>query len=297
MTGYGTVITMNHANFVHLHAHSAYSLSEGAIKIPQIIGLCEKEAMPAVAVTDTGNLFGALEFSLAARRAGVQPIIGCQIAVARPAGIGDSQGQRAQGQQPDYDDLVLLVRDRTGYQNLLKLVSRSFLETPSGERPHITFDDLENYAAGLIALTGGPSGAVGALLAAGQVDAATDILQRLMALFPGALYVELMRDELAFQQIKEFGMRGRILAVGLVERHPESPSHHERPDSIHAVACEEVVLAGKEEASSEKIQTISERNRLYAQEILAQAGGNKSKAAGLLGVDRKTLYRLLKDKK
>ena len=184
---------MNHANFVHLHAHSAYSLSEGAIKISQLIGLCEKEAMPAVAVTDTGNLFGALEFSLAARRAGVQPIIGCQIAVARPAGIGASQGQRAQGQRPDYDDLVLLVRDRTGYQNLLKLVSRSFLETPSGERPHITFDDLEIYAAGLIALTGGPSGAVGALLAAGQVDAATDILQRLMALFPGALYVELMR--------------------------------------------------------------------------------------------------------
>ena len=61
--------TMSHAKFVHLHVHSAYSLSEGAIKIPQLVSLCEQEAMPAVAVTDTGNLFGALEFSLAARRA------------------------------------------------------------------------------------------------------------------------------------------------------------------------------------------------------------------------------------
>ncbi|MDA1323305.1 MAG: DNA polymerase III subunit alpha [Proteobacteria bacterium] len=184
---------MSHAKFVHLHVHSAYSLSEGAIKLPQLISLCEKEGMPAVAVTDTGNLFGALEFSLAARRAGVQPIIGCQIAVARPTGIGAAHGHRAPGQRADLDDLVLLVRDRTGYQNLLKLASRSFLETPSGERPHITFDDLEKYSEGLIALTSGPSGAVGALLAAGQHDAATEMLQRLMTLFPGALYVELMR--------------------------------------------------------------------------------------------------------
>ena len=65
-------MAMSHAKFVHLHVHSAYSLSEGAIKVPDLISLCEKEAMPAVAVTDTGNLFGALEFSLAARRAGIQ---------------------------------------------------------------------------------------------------------------------------------------------------------------------------------------------------------------------------------
>ena len=186
-------ISMSHAKFVHLHVHSAYSLSEGAIKIPDLIKLCEREAMPAVAVTDTGNLFGALEFSLAARRSGVQPIIGCQIAVTRPAGIGASHGQRAPGQRLDYDDLVLLVRDLTGYRNLLKLVSRSFLDTPSGEKPHITFDDLAEHADGLIALTGGQGGALGRLLAAGQHDAAEEILQRLMTLFPGALYVELMR--------------------------------------------------------------------------------------------------------
>ncbi|MDC0033468.1 DNA polymerase III subunit alpha [Alphaproteobacteria bacterium] len=184
---------MSHANFVHLHVHSAYSLLEGAIKIPDLISLCEKEEMPAVAVTDTGNLFGALEFSLAARRKGIQPIIGCQITVARPTGIGVSRGQRAPGQRPELDDLVLLVSDRSGYQNLMKLASRSFLEAPGGERPQITFDDLAEHSEGLIALTGGPRGALGALLAEGQHDAAMGYLRRLMALFPGALYIELMR--------------------------------------------------------------------------------------------------------
>jgi len=189
----GSFETMSHAQFLHLHVHSAYSLSEGAIKIPHLISLCEKEGMPAVAVTDTGNLFGALEFSLAARRVGVQPIIGCQISVARPSASGTPPGHRAPGQRSNLDELVLLVRNKAGYKNLLKLVSRSFLETPSGERPHISFDDLEKFSEGLIALTGGPSGAVGTLLAAGQQDAAVGILKRLMALFPDSLYVELMR--------------------------------------------------------------------------------------------------------
>ena len=70
---------MPHADFVHLRVHSAYSLSEGAIKVKELVGLCKSDQMPAVAVTDTGNLFGALEFATAAADAGVQPILGCQV--------------------------------------------------------------------------------------------------------------------------------------------------------------------------------------------------------------------------
>ena len=70
---------MPHAEYVHLRAHTAYSLSEGAIKIPDLVELCVAEAMPAVAVTDAHNLFGALEFAMAAAARGVQPILGCQI--------------------------------------------------------------------------------------------------------------------------------------------------------------------------------------------------------------------------
>ena len=83
---------MAHAEFVHLRVHSAYSLSEGAIKVKELVSLCQKHRMPAAAITDSGNLFGALEFSLAARDAGVQPIIGCQLAIAREDGSAGGNG-------------------------------------------------------------------------------------------------------------------------------------------------------------------------------------------------------------
>ncbi len=126
---------MTHAEFVHLRVHSAYSLSEGAIKIDELIGLCTGQSMPAVAITDTGNLFGALEFALAAAKEGVQPIIGCQIAVTRddPDETFNGNGSaRANGFRRLTDALVLLVQSDAGYRNLLELVSRSYLDSVSG---------------------------------------------------------------------------------------------------------------------------------------------------------------------
>src|SRR6516225_9839922 len=110
---------MPHADFVHLRVHSAYSLSEGAIKIKRLIELCRQHAMPAVAITDTGNLFGALEFAQAAEAAGVQPIIGCQLAVRREDGEGRGSGHAPL--KAAADPLVLLVKDEAGYRSLLKL--------------------------------------------------------------------------------------------------------------------------------------------------------------------------------
>ena len=85
---------MAHADFVHLPVHSAYSLSEGALKIADLVELCRADAMPAVAVTDSANMFGALEFAIAAAEAGVQPIIGCQLDVAREPGAGRGLAHR-----------------------------------------------------------------------------------------------------------------------------------------------------------------------------------------------------------
>jgi len=181
---------MPHAGFVHLRVHSAYSLLEGAIKLDQLIGLCRMLDMPAVAVADTGNLFGAMEFALAGPKAGVQPIIGCQLGIAR------DEAETGSGTPPKPDPLVLLVQDETGYRNLMKLVSRAFLATPPGEPPRVTLGDLEDHNGGLIALTGGPAGPVGRRLLESQVDAAEQALLRLMAAFAGRLYVELMRHGL-----------------------------------------------------------------------------------------------------
>src|SRR5689334_219693 len=179
---------MAYADFIHLRVHSAYSLSAGAIRVKELVKLCQKQQMPAVAITDTGNLFGALEFSLAAIDAGVQPIIGCELPIRREAGEA-----RRNGPPPDPDKLVLLVQSEAGYRNLLKLVSRAYLGTEGGEPAQIDVDALKGQSKGLIALSGGPSGAIGRLLGEGQGAAAEAMVTRLAALFPERFYIELVR--------------------------------------------------------------------------------------------------------
>jgi DNA polymerase III subunit alpha len=178
-----------HTDFVHLRAHSAYSLSAGAIKVKELVGLAKKHGMPALALTDAGNLFGALEFAQAAGDAGVQPIIGCELGFRRE---GDGRTVRV-GPAPPPDTVVLLAQSEQGYRNLLKLVSKSFLETQGGEPPQLDIAALDGASDGLLLLTGGPAGPVGRLLLEGQGPAAEALLLRLAALFPGRLYVELMR--------------------------------------------------------------------------------------------------------
>src|SRR5215469_111073 len=99
------------ADFIHLRVHTAYSLSAGAIKVKELVGLCKKNSMPAVAITDQGNLFGALEFATACAAEGVQPIIGCEIALAAN---DPGEGPHA-SREPER--VVLLVQNQTGYRN------------------------------------------------------------------------------------------------------------------------------------------------------------------------------------
>src|SRR5712692_9240414 len=96
------------ADFVHLRTHSAYSLSAGAIKVKELVQLCRTEAMPAVAITDSGNLFGALEFATACAESGIQPIIGVEIALA-------GRDEPRSGRAPEPDRIVLLVQSEVGY--------------------------------------------------------------------------------------------------------------------------------------------------------------------------------------
>src|SRR4051794_40401738 len=130
---------MSHASFVHLRTHSAYSLSEGAIRPDKIAAMAKADAMPAAAITDTGNLFGALEFSQYAAAKGVQPIIGCQIALTR-----------ADNARLLPDPVVLLAQDATGLANLQRLSSVGFLETDPACKPQVPFTTLADSAAGLL---------------------------------------------------------------------------------------------------------------------------------------------------
>ncbi len=180
---------MSHANFVHLRVHSAYSLSEGAIKIDELAQLCRTEDMPAVAITDRNNLFGALEFSQACKKSGVQPILGCELALRRSS--GDENRRQPKADEPTY--IALLVQNEIGWRNLMALSSTAYLDTPSGETPQIDLACLADHAEGLLALSGGPKGPLGALLLDGQGDAARAMALQLGEIFPGRLYIELMR--------------------------------------------------------------------------------------------------------
>ncbi len=178
---------MPHADFVHLRVHTAYSLSQGAIRIKDLVSLCRTCRMPAVAVTDSGNLFGALEFAMTAAQGGIQPIVGTLLPVADAP---DARGRHDSEPAP----LLLLAQDETGYRNLLELVSESFLESAATDAPHVLWSRLAGRTDGLIALTGGPDGPVGRALAEGSGPAlAQSLLERLGGLFPGRLYVEVMR--------------------------------------------------------------------------------------------------------
>lgn len=184
---------MPHAPFVHLRVHTTYSLSEGAIKLNELAALCVKDAMPAVAITDSSNLFGSLEFSQACKNNGVQPIIGCNLAVKYQDGI--------------IDHLLVLAKDETGYKHLLKLASLCFLNEAgeSGEKPHITFGDLQGKTQGLIALVGSPECIVGRLLAEQQQKEADTWVKTFQSLFPDCLYLELMRHgEAKEEQIEPY---------------------------------------------------------------------------------------------
>ncbi|MEM9010327.1 MAG: DNA polymerase III subunit alpha [Pseudomonadota bacterium] len=174
---------MPEPSFIHLRVHSAYSLLEGAISVKSLPALAAEAGMPAVAITDSGNNFGALEFSEAAAAAGIQPIIGATF----PLAVGPS-GER--GAEPA--TIVLLAKDESGWRNLMKLNSCAFLE--SGEAlPHLTMAELAEHASGLICLTGGADGPLGRLVAAGQEAAARALAETLREHFGDRLYVEIQR--------------------------------------------------------------------------------------------------------
>jgi DNA polymerase-3 subunit alpha len=198
--------------FVHLRVHSAYSLLEGALQIKKLAELAAADRMPALGLADSGNLFGALEFADKMVEKGVQPIIGCQVAVD----FGDSADHGIGGNRTKpLFDVVLIAASEPGYWNLVRLVSDSFMETEPGMRSHIGFDKLASLSDGLIALTGGPGGPVDRALAGGQADLAAARLDRLAAIFGDRLYVELQRHGTPAEEMVEPHLVDLAYARGL----------------------------------------------------------------------------------
>jgi DNA polymerase-3 subunit alpha len=158
---------------------------EGAIDPKAIAKQAKALGFPAAAITDRNGLYGAMAFSDGCKGEGVQPIIGTMLGVARPG--------RPSGTVPVHDWIALHAQDAKGYDNLCALVSMAHLDRPLEEQPHVTLDAMAGYTDGLIALTAGGEGALARLFAEDQPDAALAYCDRLQALFPDRLYIEIVR--------------------------------------------------------------------------------------------------------
>ncbi len=189
-------------NFIHLRVRSSYSLLEGAIGVKELVKWCKAHKMPAVAVADSCNLFASLEFSLAAAGEGVQPILGCTLYI-KPEAVQDTRATSQHNQKPD--QLVVFAQNEAGWQNLLALASKAYLQ-PAGEpAPLLSMADIAAHSEGLIALTGGIYGAVGRSIIAGRDALAEEQLLRLSEIFPNRLYIEISRHGLPEEEQTEDG--------------------------------------------------------------------------------------------
>ena len=197
--------------FVHLHVHSSYSLLEGALTIVRLAELAKHDRQPALALTDTDNMFGALEFSEKLAGYGVQPIVGCAIAVD----FGDVE-TRSTGVEQAFPRLILLAADENGYRTLMRLCSRAYLETTAQEQPHIKISWLGDANEGLLALSGGPGGPLDGVIVAGQNPVALGRCERLQEMFDDRFYIELQRHGMASERIAE----PRLIELAYARRLP-----------------------------------------------------------------------------
>ncbi|ETR75307.1 DNA polymerase III subunit alpha [Afipia sp. P52-10] len=196
--------------FIHLNVRSSYSLLHGAITISKLAELAKKDHQPALALTDNDNMFGALEFSEKLAGYGIQPIVGCALAVD----FADQEaGSRSVLTAPAR--IILLAAREAGYRSLMRLNSRAFLETPTHQAPHIKLDWLNGETDDLIALTGGPAGPISMAITADQSAVAASRCDRLMELFGDRLYVELQRHGLEIERRAEGGLIDLAYTKGL----------------------------------------------------------------------------------
>ena len=229
---------------MHLKVHSAYSLLEGALPIGTLAKLADKIAMPALALTDTDNLFGALEFSNKLADSGVQPIVGVSLAidfedVQKPTGLHAT----APPAKPAGCDgrLALLAMNADGYANLMKLVSAAHLDAKDGDSPHVAITKLAQHSAGLIVLTGGPDGPIDRPLCEGQDVLVKPRILELKRLFGDRLYIELQRHGLDREaevepSLIELAYAHDIALVATNECYFAKPDDFEAHDALLCIA-------------------------------------------------------------
>lgn len=228
--------------FVHLRSRSPYSILEGALKIKETAARCAKWRMPALALTDTNNMCGALEFSEIMSGQGVQPILG--VTLSLDLELEEQPGQIRR--EPD-GTVALLAQNEVGYAHLMELSSAAFLEVEPTDLPHITISKLAQHTNGVIALTGGADSALNKLICQGRLSEAEKWLDHLISLYPERLYVELQRHGLSHEieaekQLIQWAYDKNVPLVATNEPYFLDPEMHKAHDALLAISEGSYVL-------------------------------------------------------
>jgi DNA polymerase III subunit alpha len=234
-------LTENGEPFVHLRVHSAYSLLEGALTIPKLVSLAAEERMPALALTDTNNLFGALEFSEYAAQAKIQPIIGCTLSLSFAAEPEARPDSCELVKHINHGRIALLAKDASGYANLIKLSTEAYRYGADSGETLVTIAHLALHQEGLIALTGGPDGVIDRAIAANDFRFAETALNQLKGIFGDRLYVELQRHSLAPERtieplLLDLAYDNHLPIVAINEPYFASPDDFEAHDALICIA-------------------------------------------------------------
>jgi DNA polymerase-3 subunit alpha len=224
-------MAMKHAEFVHLHLHTDYSLLDGACRIHDVMAKAAEFRMPAVAITDHGNLHGAIEFYKAAQQHGVKPIIGCEAYIAP----GSRLEKKATGARDAAYHFVLLAKDDIGYKNLIQLITSAHLEG-FYYRPRIDKEILAQHSKGLIGLTACLKGEVAQNINAGQLQRARDVIDEFRNIFePGDFYLEIHDHGIEEQRhvarmLRQWSSELDLPLVASNDVHYLMKQHHEAHD-------------------------------------------------------------------
>ncbi len=271
--------------FVHLHVHSSYSLLEGALTIARLAELAKKDRQPALALTDTDNMFGALEFSEKLAGYGIQPIVGCALGVD----FGDQENRNPALEQT-WPRIVLLAAAEEGYRSLMRLCSRAYLDTSPQERPHLKLSAFAGETKGLIALTGGPKGPLDVAIVGGQNPLAQSRCEVLQGLFGDRLYVELQRHGLPAERTAEAALIDLAYARGIPLVAANEPYFATREDyeAHDALLC---IAEGKLVADSDRQQLTPEHRFKSRAEMAALFADLPEAIASTVEIAERCVYR------
>lgn len=201
---------MSTASFVHLHVHSEYSLLDGAIRFRQVLEAAKAYQMPALAITDHGNLFGAVSFFQEARKAGVKPIIGCELYVAPGSRLDRTSTKGGEGNH----HLLVLAQDQLGYRNLLKLVTKGYLEG-FYYKPRVDRELLAEHSEGLVGMSACLHGEIPHWILQGEWERARQKAEWYKEIFKGKFFLELMHNGIPDQEKVNEGLLRLARELGL----------------------------------------------------------------------------------